>query len=113
MTERTVRSMAKELAGAFYEDNRSPGFRAAFPTFTHYMRGQWVQSDGSIKAYRPGWLHHVDQARKILALMLGKPDAQVSPVMKERIFDALIEDRDRQFKAEQQKTAKKLHQVMN
>lgn len=110
--ERTVRSMAKELAGIFYEEpQRSAGFRRAFPTFKHYMRGQWVKPDGSIKAYRPGWLHHVELARKVLAMMLGKPDSVVSAVMKERIFNALIEDRDRQFKAEQRKTAKNLAQV--
>jgi hypothetical protein len=103
--------MAKELAGTFYEDNRSPTFRAAFPTFKHYMRGQWVQPDGSIKAYRPGWLHHVELARKLMAAMLGKPETVVTPVMKERIFNALIEDRDRQFKAEQRKTARNLHQA--
>lgn len=110
--ERTVRSMAKELAGIFYEEpQRSVGFRRAFPTFKHYMRGQWVQADGSIKAYRPGWLHHVALARKILAIMLGKPDTVVSPAMKNRIFDALIEDRNRQFQAEQRKTAKNLFQA--
>jgi len=97
MTERTVRSMAKEIAGTFYENNRSVGFRKAFPTFKHYMRGQWVQADGSIKMYRPGWLHHLALARKILAAMLGK--TEVSAVMKERIFDALIEDRNREHKS--------------
>lgn len=108
--ERTVRSLAKELAGVFYEEpKRSAGFRKAFPTFKHYMRGQWVQADGSIKAYRPGWLHHVGHARKMMALMLGQPG--VTPVVKERIFDALIEDRNRQFKAEARRTAKSLHQV--
>ncbi len=105
--EHTVRNMAKELAGKFYEDNRSAGFRKAFPTFKHYMRGQWCLPDGSMKAYRPGWLHHVELARKVLAAMLGKPDAVVSPVMKDRIFNALIEDREREVG----RKAKNLHQV--
>ncbi|HEX5508931.1 MAG TPA: hypothetical protein VFX37_10550 [Pseudolabrys sp.] len=109
--ERTVRSLAKELAGNFYEQNRTPKFRTAFPTFKHYMRGQWVQPDGSIKMYRPGWLHHVEMARKMLALMLGQPDSKISPAMKERIFDALIEDRQKQFAAEQNKSARSLFQV--
>lgn len=107
MTEKTVRSMAKELAGTFYEENRSAGFRKAFPTFKHYMRGQWVQADGSIKNYRPGWLHHVALARKLLAAMLGKPDAVVSQTMKDRIFNALIEDREREVG----RKAKNLHQA--
>ena len=49
MTEQTIRLMAKELAGIFYEDNRSPAFRQAYPTLKHYMRGQWVQQNGDIK----------------------------------------------------------------
>lgn len=107
MTEHTVRNMAKELAGKFYESNRSKGFRGAFPSFKHYMRGQWVQADGSIKNYRPGWLHHVALARKCLAAMLGKPEAVVSEAMKQRIHAALIEDREREFG----RKAKALHQA--
>lgn len=98
MTERTVRSLAKELAGVFYEQERSPGFRAAFPTFRDYLRGNWHQPDGSIKPYQPGWLYFVTHARKMLATMLTQPDAKVSPVMKERIFDALIEEHDKATK---------------
>lgn len=100
MTEQTVRSVAKEIAGAFYEESlRTPGFRQAFPTLQHYMRGQWVQPDGSIKLYRPGWLHFVDTARKRMAQMLS--ERGTSEYLKYRIFDALIEDRNRQFKVEQ------------
>jgi hypothetical protein len=96
--EQTVRSVAKEIAAAFYEESiRSPGFRKAFPTLQHYMRGQWVQPNGSIKLYRPGWLHFVDTARKRMAMMLG--ESSTSEYLKYRIFDALIEDRNRQFKA--------------
>ena len=95
MTERTVRSMAKELAGIFYEDNRTPVFRQAFPTLKHYMRGQWVQQNGDIKIDKPGWLYHVELARKVLASMLSKPDSVVSPAIKERIFDALIEEHEK------------------
>lgn len=99
MTERTVRSMAKEFASIFYESNRTKGFRQTFPTFQAYIRGQWHNTDGSIKAYRPGWMHHVAQARRALALMLGKPDSVVSPHVKNAIFNALIEDRNREHKA--------------
>ena len=101
----TVRMMAKELAGKFYEDNRSPGFRKAFPTFKHYMRGQWVQPDGSIKAYRPGWLHHVRLAYKVLAQMLG--DNRVHSNLKWPIYEAVIEYNTRA----QRPGAKKLHQA--
>lgn len=103
MTERTVKEMAKELAGAFYEDNRSEAFRKAFPTLKAYMRGQWHQPNGDIKIDKPGWMYHVDMARKVLTAMLGQPDATISPAMKERIYDALIEEH-RQATAPQAKT---------
>ena len=93
MTERTIKEMAKELAGVFYEDSaRTPGFRRAFPTLKAYMRGQWHQPDGTIKIDKPGWLYHVDMARQILVMMLGQSDERVSKIMKERIYDAILED---------------------
>ena len=92
MTERTIRSMAKELAGVFYEDNRSLKFRQAFPTLRHYMRGQWVQPNGDILIKEPGWTHHIELARKLLTQMLSQSDGRVSPLMKERIYEALIEE---------------------
>lgn len=104
-TNQTIRSMAKEMAGIFYEGNRSPGFRKAFPTFKHYMRGQWVQDDGSIKAYRPGHLHHVALARKMLSQMLGQ--ANVHDNLKWPIYQAIIDDRERAMRP----SAKKLHQA--
>ncbi len=96
MTEHTVRNMAKELAGVFYEDQaRTPGFRKAFPTFKAYLRGQWHQANGDIKIDKPGWQYHIDMARKMLVAMLGKPDSVVSPAMKERIYDAIVEEHNR------------------
>ena len=91
MTERTIRMMAKELAGKFYEDNRSIGFRRTFPTLQAYMRGQWHQN-GDIVLNKPGWMYHIDLARKILSSMLSQPDTRVSPIMKERIYEALLEE---------------------
>lgn len=109
--ERTVRSMAKELAGVFYEEpRRSPGFRRAFPTFKDYLKGHWHQPDGRIKLFTPGWHHHVALARKALTLMLGQPDSVVSPVIKERVFDSLIEDRKRTYQAGN-KTVGQVHQI--
>lgn len=101
----TIRHMAKELAGKFYEDNRSEGFRKAFPTFKAYMRGQWHQPDGSIKAYRPGWLHHVNLARQVLSRMLG--DERVHSNLKWPIYEAILEYNERAHRP----SAKKLHQV--
>ena len=93
MTERTIRLMAKELAGKFYEDNRSVGFRRTFPTLKSYMRGQWHQVDGQIVINKPGWMYHIDLARKVLANMLSKPN--VTEVMKQRIYEALLEEHDK------------------
>lgn len=104
-TNQTIRHMAKELAGRFYEDNRTPGFRRAFPTFTAYMRGQWHQADGSIKLDKPGWLHHVELARRMLATMLGRADVHEN--LKMPIYEAIIDDRERSMRP----SAKKLHQV--
>lgn len=99
MTERTVRMMAKELAGIFYEDNRSPGFRKAFPTFKHYMRGQWVQPDGDVLIKEPGWTHHIALARKLLAQMLAQSDGRIHPSMKEKIYEALLDEHERGLKS--------------
>ena len=85
--------MAEELAGAFYEDQaRSPKFRATFPTLKAYMRGQWHQPNGDIVINKPGWMYHIDLARKVLGSMLSQPDSRVSTIMKERIYEALLED---------------------
>jgi hypothetical protein len=113
MTERTIRAMAKELAGIFYEDNRSPRFRKAFPTLKDYMRGLWHQPDGDILIKEPGWTHHIELARKLLTNMLGRPDGEVSTLMKERIYEALIEEHNkaliRNAKVVQHKNSEPLH----
>ena len=92
MTERTIRMMAKELAGKFYEDNRSEPFRRTFPTLKAYMRGQWHQN-GDIVINKPGWMYHIDLARKVLGTMLSQPN--VSAIMKERIYEALLDEHER------------------
>lgn len=95
MTHKQIQHTAKELAGSFYEENkRSPQFRATFPTVKAYLLGHWHKPDGSVEYTKPGWMHHVVLARKLLTLMLGQPDARVSPHMKETIYDALLEEHD-------------------
>ena len=91
--EATIRHQARELAGAFYEQNRSPRFRAAFPTVECYLGGWQRVADGTLKKVPPGWMHHVVLARRLLVEMLRQPDSRVSPFLKEKIADALIEDR--------------------
>lgn len=96
--EQTVRAQAKELAGAFYENNRTDKFRRAFPTFKHFMHGVQVMYDSKLnvtgnKKVAAGWTHFIALARKTLTVMLGASDARVAPAIKERIYDALLEDR--------------------
>ena len=105
--EATIKKMATELAGVFYEQERSPRFRKAFPTLKNYMGGWQVVADGAVKKTSPGWMHHVVLARRVLTEMLKKPDAVVSPAMKERIYDALLEDRGKS-----QRFGLKVHQRM-
>ena len=95
MTERTIRSMAKELAGVFYDENRSEGFRRTFPTLKAYMRGQWHKPDGEVLITKPGWVYHIDLARKVLVQMLSQSDEKVSGIMKDRIYDALLEEHEK------------------
>ena len=91
MTERTIRTLAKELAGQFYEQNRSPAFRVAFPTVRAYIRGQWHGADGSIiRIDKPGWLYFVSLARKLMVEMLKRKDVHEN--VKKGIYDALLEE---------------------
>lgn len=97
--EKTIKTQAKELAGAFYDDNRTDKFRRGFPTVNHFMRGIQVMYDAKLnrtgtRKVPEGWTHFIALARKTLTVMLGQPDARVSPQMKERIYDAIIEDRN-------------------
>lgn len=108
MTVQMIREMARELAGAFYEDNRTPGFRQTFQTLKSYMRGQWHKPNGEIFITKPGWTYHVDLAIKVLGTMLAKPDVVVSPHLKEKIAAALIENHSRATSPQARKTGQRL-----
>lgn len=94
MTVQLIRRTAKELAGAFYEQNyRSKDFRRAFPTVKDYLRGTRHWPNGSIRKVEPGWHHFVQGAKGMLATSLRDPT--VSDHEKERISDQLIEEAHR------------------
>lgn len=106
MTERTIRHLAREYAGMFYEQaagdlfgsapadrERSRRFRATFPTLRDYMRGIEHLPDGSTRRGTPGWLYFVDMARARLAQMLGDPN--VKEHLKPAIMAALLEEHRR------------------
>ena len=51
--------------------------------------------DGSISQGVPGWMNHIDGARKEITAMLGRSDVHEN--LKQGIYKALIEDREKQI----------------
>ena len=130
MTEATIRSVAKELAGQFYDfirdaesrgekyvslkrgeraflDIRPDVFGKTFPTAKDYLTGTrhgrvgrtpegtiYHIDDGSRQQDTPGWLYWYDMARQRLVEMLNS--GSVTDHMKERIFEALVADREKE-----------------
>lgn len=102
MTERTIRTLAKEFAGVFYEQaggdlfgtapedrERSKRFRETYPTWEHYKKGWQVQSDGSIRQDQPGWVYFVTTARARMVQMLQDP---AKKNLHGAIYKALLEE---------------------
>lgn len=99
MTEATIRTLAIKYANTYYDMNqRSEKFRKAYPKPLNYVQGIMHLPDGSRTQGKPAWLHFVNLARSTLVEMLAKPDEVVSPTLKEKIMDALVEDREKQLK---------------
>ncbi len=105
MTERTIRSVAKELAGVFYEQaggdlfgtapedrERSKRFRETYPTWRHYRDGIQVLPDGRTKTDRPGWTYFVTLARARLVQMLQDPTKKH---LHDSIYKALLEEHEK------------------
>ncbi len=92
MTVRLIRQTAKEMAGAFYEQNERTEkvFRRAFPTVKDYLRGTRHRPDGTIMQVDPGWSHFVAAAKGILATSLR--DNNMSDHEKNRIYEQLCEE---------------------
>lgn len=82
MTERTIRLTAKDLCAAYYEEWHSDRFRQLWPNVGNFVARNW-----------PTW---VPVARARLTHMLSLKDSEVSPQVKEAIYKALIEDRERE-----------------
>jgi hypothetical protein len=97
MTVQLIRRTAKDIAGAFYEKERTPMFRRAFPTPEDFIHGRAHRRDGRIELQNPNWWQFVDAAKETLARMLA--DKSVSEHMKERIKEQLIEHAMRGSKA--------------
>lgn len=98
MTVQLIRVTAKELAGAFYEQaQRSEVFRRAFPNVRDFIRGAAHRRDGSIEMQDPNWWQFVQLAKDNMVKQLKDPS--ISPIIKEAITDALIEEAHRGSKA--------------
>lgn len=103
MTERTIRTLAKELASIFYtqaggdtfgnapdDRDRSKRFRQTYPTLEHYLKGYQVQTNGKLKIDQPGWTYFISLARARMVQMLSQPG--ISQSVKDGIYAALIEE---------------------
>lgn len=103
MTERTIRTLAKELASVFYteaggdmfgkaleDQQRSKRFRETYLTLEHFLKGYQVGKDGRIKQDQPGWKYFITLARARMVQMLQ--DKSQSQSVKEGIYKALLEE---------------------
>jgi hypothetical protein len=114
MTERTIKSMAIELAGKFYEGKRSGRFRS-MDEMTVARRMMRRPGDGALievkvrvpfrQAYPTAhsyaiahWPLFYEPARRCLVTMLALSDEAVPPHLKEAIFEAIKEDREKQMR---------------
>ena len=85
MTERTVRSLAKEFAGKFYEESqRSLRFRRTWPDQRDYVSKNWP--------------HFVDISVQTLGAMLHRAD--VPDHRKHEIYEALVEQANKEAAAD-------------
>lgn len=109
MTERTIRSHAKALAGAFYDGTRSGKFRAGMDvpvkvlktdpatgkTVEVVVKRPFHEAFPNVHSYIKGhWPLFYDLARRQLTQMLAMPGVHKN--VKDAIFKAIIEDREKQ-----------------
>lgn len=84
MTERTVRMLAKEFAGKFYEEGqRSLRFRRTWPDQQIYVNKNWP--------------HFVDISVQTLGQMLHQPG--IPEHRKQAIYEALIEQSQKEARS--------------
>lgn len=79
---REIREIAKDIAGAYYEMDRSPQFRINFPIPELYIMTSWHK--------------FIDAAREAMAEELMNPN--VSEDRKQKIYEALLHENNRVHK---------------
>ena len=97
--------------GRIYLQVDPKAFGKTYPTVKEYLAGRKHGrierlpdgtvlhiDDGTVTQDTPGWRHWYDQARQMLVQMLNNPGTHEN--IKRSIMDALIEDREKQLKAE-------------
>lgn len=124
MTERTIKNVAMAMAGRYYEERRSDRFRRGEDLVKVYrpvreqdgqLRQQAVMAPFKMafpNAYvfaKSYWPVFYAAARVSLAKMLGMP--HVTDYMKQKIQDALIEDREKDLIAQMRGQSKHLMQI--
>lgn len=112
-SERTMRTLAKKLAGEFYEATRTDVFRNGEMLVPCYRIDRGNRGDTrevlvkvpfkvaypNAKAYsRAFWPHYLQEAKSRMVKMLSMPDSRVSPHLKQSIMDALMEHQEKVLK---------------
>ena len=75
MTHQRIVSDAKEMAGCFYDQERSETFRRTWPSQEEYVDMKWA--------------HFVPAVREVYSELLGRPN--IDPAEKEAMYEALID----------------------
>ena len=110
MTHPRIRKQAIEIAAAFYELDRTPGFRRTFPTLNDYLLGLWHREDGAIISHRPGWMYHIKDARALMATQL-RPSVLISEYEKKKIHKALVSEAKKAMNGKTLKVLQRNNQV--
>lgn len=112
MTEKNIKAQAIEFAAAFYEmpdrdlsdhflvPGKVQAFRRTYPTLDDYLKGREHQPNGKIIQGVPCWKHFVKMARAAFYARLA-PHSLATPEEKERIYAAILEDREEDLAAVQ------------
>ncbi len=112
MTERNIKAQAIEFAAAFYESpdrdlsasmpvpGKVQAFRKTYPSLNDFIKGREHQPNGKILQGVPCWKHFIKMARASLYARLA-PHSLATDEEKERIYKAILEDREEDLAAVQ------------
>jgi hypothetical protein len=87
-----IKNTAQEIAGAFYDANRTERFRQQAGSQDDFVRRHWK--------------NHIDHAVEALSMVLGQPGTPED--QKEAVYDAICEYRERSQRGTPQITTRRL-----